>query len=346
MDHRPAEVLHRPGFTLLELVISLSVSSILLMAVGSAIMMAAKAVPDPDTPDNDTALPARVAADIAAELQMALSFIFRDADTVEFTVADRTGDTIAETIRYDWSGTIGDPLTRQYNGGPVTNVIGAAEEFGLLYDTTIVNEQEIQESAEVLLDSLVSPLENKAYTIVPSFWVGQYIQPSLPAGATSWTVTRVQLQAQDSPSAGHAVWVQLRTADPGGLPTPSVLEQYYADNLGGSMIWQEFFFDNVPPLPTDEGLCLVVKWAAGDDGANVRYTITAGNRIKTGDAGALWQIAVDKSLLYAVYGTYKENVTVATTDLTGIRVKIRTGSVATTAVETSVPLLHVHDITP
>ena len=104
MDHRAARVLHRRGFTLLELVISLSVTSILLLAVGSAIMLAAKAVPDPDTPDNDTALPARVAADIAAELQMALTFIFRDADTVKFTVADRTGDEVDETIRYDWSG--------------------------------------------------------------------------------------------------------------------------------------------------------------------------------------------------------------------------------------------------
>ncbi len=90
----------------------------------------------------------------------------------------------------------------------------------------------------------------------------------------------------------------------------------------------------------------MVKWAAGDDGAHIRYTITAGNRVKTGNAGALWQLAVDKSLLYAVYGTYKENVSVATTYLTGIRVRIRTGSDVTTRVETSVPLLHIHDITP
>ena len=346
MDHNSARFPHRDGFTLLELVISLSITSILLMAVGSAVMMAAKALPDPDTPDNETALPARVVADIAAELQLALSFIFRDSDTVEFTVADRNGDDVAETIRYDWSGTAGDPLTRRYNGGPVTTVIAAVKEVGFLYDTKIVNEQETRESAEVLLDGLASPLENKAYTIVPSLWVGQYIQPSLPAGATSWTVTRIQIQMQDSPSAGHAVWVQLRTTDPAGLPTPLVLEQYYADAMGSSMIWQEFFFDDIPPLPADEGLCLVIKWAAGDDGANVRYTTTAGNRIKTGDAGALWQLAADKSLLYAVYGTYEQIVTVATTYLTGIRIRIRTGSDPATRVETTAPLLHIQDITP
>ena len=115
---------------------------------------------------------------------------------------------------------------------------------------------------------------------------------------------------------------------------------------GGEAGGNRIDFDDMPPLPADEGLCLVIKWAGGADGANVRYTTTAGNRIKTGDAGAFWQIAVDKSLLYEVRGTYKENVTVATTYFTGIRVMIRTGSDATTRVETTVPLLHVQDITP
>ena len=113
------------------------------------------------------------------------------------------------------------------------------------------------------------------------------------------------------------------------------------------MIWQEFFFNDIPPWPPDEGLCLVIKWAAGIDGAVVRYTSEAANSILTNDAGATWLPPSGvRSLLYSVYGTYKRNVTVATTYLTGIRVKIRTGSNPTTGVETGVSLLHVHDITP
>ena len=91
----------------------------------------------------------------------------------------------------------------------------------------------------------------------------------------------------------------------------------------------------------------MIKWAAGTpDAAKLRYTWEAGNRLMTQDAGATWFLSPVLSLLYSVYGTYKENVTVATTYLTGIRVKIRTGSDPITLVETGVSLLHVHDITP
>ena len=310
-------------------------------------MMAAKAVPDPDTPDNDTALPARVAADIAAELQMALSFVFRDADTVEFTVADRTGDQVPENIRYDWSGTIGDSLTREYNGSPPANVIEAVEEFSLLYDTTGVNEPKPQQSAEVFLAGKMSAADtpDPPLNISSTEWAGQYFEPSLPAGATSWTVTRLQFYTRNPPAAGDAIWVQLRPPDMSGLPTPTVLEQYYAV-IGDPWIWHEENFNDIPPWPADQGLCLVVSWAGGESPAKLRYTTEDVDRLLTTDGGATWVRSTADSLLYAVYGTYTEDVMTPITYLTGIRIKLRTGPDPTTRVETSVPLLHVHDITP
>ena len=352
MDHPNRRTASRPspdrrGHTLIEMVLSMVVLSIVLSAIGSAIVLAAHAIPDAPEATTAVATAAEVAEQIAGELLFARSFLERTANAIEFTVADRSGDAVPETIRYAFSGTPGDPVTRQYNGGTVVWIIEAAEEFELLYDTTIVNEQEVQESAEVLLDSKATAADNQTYWVTPTDWYGQYIQPSLPVSATSWTVTRILFQAKDPPSVGNAIWVQLRPADPGGLPTPAVLEQYYADNLGAAMIWQEFFFTDIPPWPPDEGLCLVVKWAAGIDAAMVRYTSEAGNRFLTQDAGATWlPLSAVRSLLYSVYGTYKENVTVATTYLTVIRVKIRTGIDPTTGVETGVSLLHVHDITP
>ena len=347
-DSRTASrpTLDRRGHTLIEMVLSMVVLSIVLLAIGSAIVLASHAIPDAPGPSAAVATAAEVVEQIAGELSFARSFLERTANAIEFTVADRDGDLIAETIRYAFSGTPGDPLTRQYNGGTVVWIIEAAEEFELFYDTTIVNEQKVQESAEVLLDSKVSAADDLTTWVTPTNWYGQYIQPSLPAGATSWTVTRILFQAQDSPNPGNAIWVQLRPTDPGGLPTPAVLEQYYANNLGANWIWQEFFFNDIPPWPPDEGLCLVIKWADGINGALVRWTLEAGNRLMTQDAGATWFLSGAVSLLYSVYGTYKENVTVATTYLTGIRVKIRTGSDPTTAMETGVSLLHVQDITP
>ena len=169
--------------------------------------------------------------------------------------------------------------------------------------------------------------------------------PSLPAGATSWTVSRLQFYTRNPPGVGDAIWVQLRPPDMSGLPTPTVLEQHYAV-IGDLWIWHEENFNDIPPWPADQGLCLVVSWAGGESPAKLRYTVEDVDRLLTTDGGATWVRSSGDSLLYAVYGTYTEDVMTPITYLTGIRIKLRTGPDPTTRVETSVPLLHVHDITP
>ena len=57
--------------------------------------------------------------ELLADLEFALAFSEKTDHALTFTVPDRDGDFISETIRYAWSGTPGDPLTRQYNGGAV-----------------------------------------------------------------------------------------------------------------------------------------------------------------------------------------------------------------------------------
>jgi prepilin-type N-terminal cleavage/methylation domain-containing protein len=126
----------RAGFTLVELVVSLAIMSILLVAIGSAIVLAGGAIP----PANDPAVPTEAAFEVghemAAELQFALAFAERSVTAVEFTVPDRDGDTSPETIRYEWSGTPGQALKRAYNDGPFVKVIESVVDFALEYDTT------------------------------------------------------------------------------------------------------------------------------------------------------------------------------------------------------------------
>jgi hypothetical protein len=110
--------------------------SILLVAIGSAIVLAGGAIP----PANDPAVPTEAAFEVghemAAELQFALAFAERSVTAVEFTVPDRNGDTSPETIRYEWSGTPGEALKRAYNDGPFVKVIESVVDFALEYDTT------------------------------------------------------------------------------------------------------------------------------------------------------------------------------------------------------------------
>jgi hypothetical protein len=115
--------------------VSLAVLSILLIAIGSAIMLAAKTLPQESDTSRETTWAVMTVEDMATELQYALAFNERTPTSVEFTVADRDSDGARETIRYAWSGTAGDPLERVYNGAPAEDLVVEVEEFELLYDT-------------------------------------------------------------------------------------------------------------------------------------------------------------------------------------------------------------------
>lgn len=121
------------GFTLIELTVALSISSILLMAVGSIIVLATKALPGPNDSNVLLLKSKPIATQIESDLQESVSINSASSTAIEFTVNDRDGDSNPETIRYEWSGTPGAALTRQYNGGIVHNVLDSVQEFGLTF---------------------------------------------------------------------------------------------------------------------------------------------------------------------------------------------------------------------
>lgn len=126
----------RPGFTLAELMVSVTIMTILMGAMTSVILVASHAMPDSDDPAQKRLAAMDVVDQIAGELFYAISITEETDKAVTFTVADRGhGAAGPETIRYAWSDTKGDPLTRQYNGGTVVNVSEAVEGFKLKYTT-------------------------------------------------------------------------------------------------------------------------------------------------------------------------------------------------------------------
>src|SRR2546425_414614 len=106
----------RPAFTLVEAVLSLIITSILCLAIGSALTVASRALPQNDSPASAGLTGAFAIEQLSSDLIAALCIAERSATTLAFTVPDRNGDGSPERIRYAWSGTIGDPLTREYNG--------------------------------------------------------------------------------------------------------------------------------------------------------------------------------------------------------------------------------------
>ena len=343
----------RAAFTLIELTVSLAITSILLLAVGSAIVLAAKAIPNAQDQTNVFLTSGKAVDGLLSELQFALAFTQRTANTVEFTVADRDGDTVDETIRYEWSGTAGDPLTRQYNGGPVVPIIDQVQDLVFLYDWHVVSElvpTEV-ESPEVELARYSSASNPAGFAVTKLNWIGQYFVPTgLPAPATSWKVTRVVFQAKKSGIADGVTMVQLRTADASNLPSGLILEQVplAEASLTAGWTWENINFSNVEGIDPADGLCLVFEWISGVQAADIVYDPGGLGRVKTSDGGTSWTSPPD-AMLYYVYGTSMSPGpmdTIYHNYLTGIRIRIQTGIDASTQLETGVALLRVQEMVP
>jgi hypothetical protein len=126
---RPPGNRWRSAYTLIELVSSIAATSILMAGMGSVLFVAARSTDDSTTSAMQIVASA-TAHEVLSDLQFAKSFVQRSSTAVEFSVADRDGDLSDETIRYAWSGTPGDPLTRQYNSQTVVDYLDDVHAFG------------------------------------------------------------------------------------------------------------------------------------------------------------------------------------------------------------------------
>ena len=139
--------------TLVELVVALAVTAVLVTAIASAIVLAAKAIPAGDDAIVLRIATGQVVEDMAGELQTAVSVASGTSTAVEFNVPDRDGDGDEETIRYEWSGQAGAPLRRTYNGGTTTDVVDAVQEFQLTYMTKAEPQQTELTSVAVMVNA-------------------------------------------------------------------------------------------------------------------------------------------------------------------------------------------------
>ncbi|MEL7240265.1 MAG: prepilin-type N-terminal cleavage/methylation domain-containing protein, partial [Planctomycetota bacterium] len=105
------------GFTLIELVTSLAITSIVVGAIGSSIMLASRALPDSSRETDRLLAMQRALGTIAADLRYATAVRMIGGTTIEMVVRDRDQDSSAEMIVYSWNGDAGDPLTRTVNSG-------------------------------------------------------------------------------------------------------------------------------------------------------------------------------------------------------------------------------------
>ena len=344
------------GLTLVEMTVSLVIIGVILLGLGSTMLVASKAMPV--GPAHGILLGAEAAERISAELPYAVSVSYRSLHAVEFTVADRNGDAVPETIRYEWSGVVGNPLTRRYNGGAAVSVLDAVETFDLMYDLDTVTTEVPQsnESGVSLLKSFQAVDDSQDYTIKSDRWYGQYFKPTLPADTVNWRVTRVEFYARYSGIATGACKVQIQSPTAGNLPSGVVLQEttLMEYTLTSNYLKQSFAF-NADGLAPDQGLCLVFRWADGTEACQIQGDNNLGSPVlnstlvKSTDLGASWSTYPTESLRYAIYGTVAspgQPQIEQTLYLSAVDVTVRAGADTTAQAVTGIRLLNRPEVQP
>ena len=121
----------RWGHTLIELVIAMTSATVLMAGMGGTIYIASRALDDGGSNAVRKIKDAEVLGQLTRDVEFALSFNERTDTAITFTVPDRDGDNLPETIRYAWSGVPGDPLTYERNGSTPTVIAKDVQEFSL-----------------------------------------------------------------------------------------------------------------------------------------------------------------------------------------------------------------------
>lgn len=331
---------HR-GFSLLEIVISLTIMSVLVVAMGSALLVATRGMPDSDSPLAENISSARVIDQIAGELQYAFTVVSASTTGIEFIV-ERNGAPV--TINYSWSETAGDPLVRQYDGGASVDILPSVTDFNLSYD---LNDETVfitpsTEGAEIeLVNYEPEVYSGNNFSITLTDWTGQYFKPTLPIGADSWRVTRVVFRAKRAANDSGQTHVQLRTADENNMPTTNIIESVLMleSDLNNSYTWRQFIFSNVAGIAPEDGLCLVLQLALNQTTCRVEWAAESSGLVTTSDGGSNWNFSSGKSLIYYVYG----KVTMPGEQafpIRSVKIGLDTGLADTTRLQTTALLLN------
>ena len=303
------------GFTLMELVVSMFVTSILVVALGSSMLIAGKAMPGADTPEASLLEASGNAFPLAQELQYATEVTLVTPHEITFTVADRDDDEVPESIHYQWSGTPGDPLTRQMNSNSQVTLIAEVEDFTLNYlyqtkSTTITSSEESESSTLVSYSgyNVLTPIY-----ISDNLWYGQYAKPYLSENAQSWSLTAIDFVAKAGIYNYGEFTIQIQKATQGGYPTGVVLAErtLQESSLSSSYYqWYRVYFSGVTELNPDQGICILFIWGSGSSEACIlqidkQDTSESSNRhaFKSSDDGVTWTIQSKSSTRFYVRGT-------------------------------------------
>lgn len=308
----------RRAFTLMEMAVVIGLMGLLGTAMVSILTLATRAFPAAED-TSIAAIAGESALDLfAAEVSEATAVTERSANVLEFRVPDRDNDGLEETVRYEWEGDKGEPLTRALNGGEAESLLAAVESLSFRTEEvqcSAVLPTVYTTSAEYILASYTGAGSND-YPITATAWHGQSFQPSFPAGTVRWEVTRARVMVKQSSGSGKFS-IELRGANADRSPQSTIITaQVFDKNEAGTVNgWLSASSVAAGSFTPGTGLCLLITSTQSSPPITSRWQnggldMSSSPLVRSTNGGTAWSLQTLSSIVYEVYGTH----TTATTE--------------------------------
>lgn len=189
------------AFTLLELLVSLSITSVLMVGLAGALTVGLRNSRPTQTFMAD-AEAIQLADRFLTDVACSKSFEKASPHEIQFTVSGRTDESVDDRIRYEWTGAPNFEVRRALNDEPFQSIADKVTLFELDYLTRppVSVDSPIWESPEMLLmEHDLSPSGSlNSYSTSMTRFCAQWFKPILHPDAISWKVTRVEVVMRKS----------------------------------------------------------------------------------------------------------------------------------------------------
>ncbi len=333
---------------MIEVVTSLAITSILMLAIGSAMVLAGRALPSADGVAASTLTAANAVDKMAAELRFALQITERTDKSIRFTVPDRDGDGKVEIIRYAWSGVGKAPLTRQYNSTSAVTLLEGVTSLEFVFEEQLVAEVYpgpiIEENETLLASHNPNNYVSAEHILNAGKGIGQFIKPELPADTYTWRLTRFLFRAKRDNALLPLGTVGLRLHLAGNDKTPSggalASGTMSESSLSTSFNWVQINVNTAINLKPEQQLCFLTDNAAGlGKAGRIEYASNNGvGMLLQGDGG--YGYVANRATRHQAYGRVSKvsRRTVNRTHITAVRIALQTTGEAHGRIETAVRL--------
>lgn len=306
----------RRGFTLPELLISVSVSGLLMVSLGSALNITARSL-RPDAAAAVSLDSGRSLRMIQEDLRFATRILERGPRSIRMltTDADRSGK--GDIVLYSWTGTAGDNLLRSVNGSTAIPICEDVTDFNIALSTRGESLKIPEPSAptnESLFRQQTSTSSLDWDYVDSANAYGQLISPALflstarPSADDEWQMTRVDFfAAREYSWSGSTYRFQLTKASDDGLPTNETIYTETRDPniVSSSGSWTSISLTGLPWLDASQNIAMTFTYGSGFNRLVLprREDSSVTGYLGTDESPSQWlRPAGQRSLVYRVYG--------------------------------------------